>query len=87
MLFTNNAGDLLKHAILGDYVKEKVPSLKKFMTKENADQEYNIPSLAALSSAMRLLQRCRFSLEQLIQMTLMITVILVWILLDENTVI
>jgi hypothetical protein len=87
MLFTNNAGDLLKHAILGDYVKEKVPSLKKFMTKENADQEYNIPSLAALSSAMRLLQRCRLSLEQLIQMTLMITVILVWILLDENTVI
>ena len=69
MLFTNNAGDLVKHAILGDYVKEKVPSLKKFMTKENADQEYNIPSLAALSSAMRLLQRCRLSLEQLIQTT------------------
>ena len=58
MLFTNNAGDLVKHAILGDYVKENVPSLKQFMTKENADQEYNIPSLAALSSAMRLLQRC-----------------------------
>ncbi|GMY20423.1 amidase 1-like [Fagus crenata] len=53
-------GDLVKHAILGDYVKEKVPSLKQFMTKENADQEYNIPSLAALSSAMRLLQRYEF---------------------------
>ena len=56
--FTNNAGDLVKHAILGDYVKEKVPSLKQFMTEETADQENNIPSLAALSSAMRLLQRC-----------------------------
>ncbi|GMY20041.1 amidase 1-like [Fagus crenata] len=51
---------LFGHAILGDYVKEKVPSLKKFMTKENADQESNIPSLAALSSAMRLLQRYEF---------------------------
>ncbi|KAL4625265.1 hypothetical protein ACB092_05G013100 [Castanea dentata] len=50
-------GDLVKHAILGDYVKEKVSSLKQFMTEETADQEYNIPSLAALSSAMRLLQR------------------------------
>ena len=58
MLFTNNAGDLVKHAILGDYVKEKVPSFKQFMTEETADQENNIPSLAALSSAMRLLQRC-----------------------------
>ena len=58
MLFTNNAGDLVKHAILGDYVKENVPSLKQFMTEETADQGNNIPSLAALSSAMRLLQRC-----------------------------
>uniref|UniRef100_A0A2N9EVQ6 Amidase domain-containing protein n=1 Tax=Fagus sylvatica TaxID=28930 RepID=A0A2N9EVQ6_FAGSY len=56
----DTVGDLVKHAILGDYVKEKVPSLKQFMTKENADQEYNIPSLAALSSAMRLLQRYEF---------------------------
>ena len=58
MLFTNNAGDLVKHAILGDYVKENVPSLKQFMTEETADQENNIPSLAALSSARQLLQRC-----------------------------
>ena len=58
MLFTNNAGDLVKHAILGDYVKEKVPSLKQFMTEETADQENNIPSLAALSRARQLLQRC-----------------------------
>jgi hypothetical protein len=56
-VFTNNAGHLVKHAVLGDYVKDKVPSLKPFMSKGNADQDYNIPSLAALSSAMRLLQR------------------------------
>uniref|UniRef100_A0A2N9HHF1 Amidase domain-containing protein n=1 Tax=Fagus sylvatica TaxID=28930 RepID=A0A2N9HHF1_FAGSY len=30
------------------------------MTKGNGDQEYNIPSLAALSSAMRVLQRYEF---------------------------
>jgi len=50
------AGDVLKQEILGDYVKTNVPSLKHFMSKEN-DQIYNIPSLSALSSAMRLLQR------------------------------
>ncbi|KAK7277914.1 hypothetical protein RJT34_22933 [Clitoria ternatea] len=53
-------GDVLKHEILGDYVKANVPSLKHFMTKENTDQVYNIPSLAALSSAMRLLQMYEF---------------------------
>uniref|UniRef100_A0A7N2R0N9 Amidase domain-containing protein n=1 Tax=Quercus lobata TaxID=97700 RepID=A0A7N2R0N9_QUELO len=53
-------GDLVKHAILGDYVKEKVPSLKQLMTEETADQENNIPSLAALSSARQLLQRYEF---------------------------
>ncbi|KAK7837392.1 amidase 1 [Quercus suber] len=53
-------GDLVKHAILGDYVKEKVPSLKQFMTEETADQENNIPSLVALSSARQLLQRYEF---------------------------
>ncbi|KAH7543088.1 amidase 1 [Ziziphus jujuba] len=51
---------LVKHANLGDHVKEKVPSLSTFLPKANADQEYNIPSLAALSSAMRLLQRYEF---------------------------
>ena len=59
MLFTNNAGDLVKHAVLGDCVKEKVPSLKQLMTKEKSAQEYDIPSLAALASAMLLLQWCR----------------------------
>ncbi|KAM4119214.1 hypothetical protein ACJW30_03G042600 [Castanea mollissima] len=50
-------GDLVKHAVLGDYVKEKVPSRKQFMTKGNVDQEYNIPSLAALASVVELLLR------------------------------
>ncbi|XP_007030866.2 PREDICTED: amidase 1 isoform X1 [Theobroma cacao] len=53
-------GQCVKHVILGDYVKDKVPSLQHFMDKENEDQEDNIPSLAALSSAMRLLQRYEF---------------------------
>ncbi|MCH83364.1 amidase 1-like, partial [Trifolium medium] len=52
--------DVLRHEILGEYVKAKVPSLKHFMSEENTDQVYNIPSLAALSSAMRLLQRYEF---------------------------
>lgn len=54
-----NAGHLVKHASIGDFVEEKVPSLKSFLNKGNADQEYNIPSLSALSSAMRLLQRSK----------------------------
>lgn len=53
-----NAGHVLKHANLGDIVKDKVPSLNCFFGKGNASQEFNIPSLAALSSAMRILQRC-----------------------------
>ncbi|XP_020204786.1 amidase 1 [Cajanus cajan] len=53
-------GDVLKHEILGNYVKTNVPSLEHFMSKENTDQIYNIPSLAALSSAMRLLQMYEF---------------------------
>lgn len=57
-VFTS-AGDIVKHVSLGDYVEDKVTSLKPFMSKENQTQEYNIPSLAALSTAMRLLQRYR----------------------------
>ncbi|KAK4273482.1 hypothetical protein QN277_021872 [Acacia crassicarpa] len=53
--------DVLKHEILGDYVKVRVPSLRHFMTDNSqSDQVYNIPSLAALSSAMRLLERYEF---------------------------
>jgi len=51
------ADSVLRHEILGEYVKAKVLSLKHFMSEEKTDQVYNIPSLAALSSAMRLLQR------------------------------
>ncbi|OMO62477.1 Amidase [Corchorus capsularis] len=53
-------GQILKQIVLGDYVKEKVPSLQHFMSNGNEEQAYNIPSLAALSSAMRLLQRYEF---------------------------
>ncbi|XP_004495736.1 amidase 1 [Cicer arietinum] len=52
--------DVLRHEILGEYVKAKVPSLEHFMSEDNADQLYKIPSLTALSSAMRLLQRYEF---------------------------
>ncbi|GLT56262.1 hypothetical protein SLA2020_293160 [Shorea laevis] len=51
---------IVKHVNLGDYVKDKVPSLQKFMNVGDGDPLYNIASLAALSSAMRLLQRYEF---------------------------
>ncbi|KAG6702094.1 hypothetical protein I3842_07G016800 [Carya illinoinensis] len=56
-------GHLLKHAILGDYVKDKVPSLKPFLSGGKADQEHNIPPLAALSSARQFLQRYEFKIN------------------------
>ncbi|XP_057960454.1 amidase 1-like isoform X2 [Malania oleifera] len=52
-------GHIVKHTILGEYLKDKVPSLKNFMSEGNDSEEYNVPSLVALSSAMRLLQRVR----------------------------
>ncbi|CAN0914284.1 Amidase 1 [Linum grandiflorum] len=52
--------DIIKHATVGDYVEENVPSLVHFVSKETKNQEHNIPSLAALSTAMRLLQRDEF---------------------------
>ena len=43
---------------LGDYVKDNVPSLTRFMSLGgDSKEEYSVPSLAALSSAMRLLER------------------------------
>ncbi|XP_059652497.1 amidase 1-like isoform X2 [Cornus florida] len=51
-------GHMVKYANLGNYVKDKVPSLKHFEGIET--QEYNITSLVALSNAMRLLQRIEF---------------------------
>ncbi|CAN1232783.1 Amidase 1 [Linum perenne] len=53
--------NLVKHITIGDYVEEKVPSLVHFTSQEAKNQEHsNIPSLAALSAAMRLLQRHEF---------------------------
>uniref|UniRef100_A0A7N0V6F9 Amidase domain-containing protein n=1 Tax=Kalanchoe fedtschenkoi TaxID=63787 RepID=A0A7N0V6F9_KALFE len=49
-------GQIIKNMNIGDYIKENVPSLEHFIT----DQKHNIPSLAALSTAMRLLQRSEF---------------------------
>ncbi|KAH9754992.1 Amidase 1 [Citrus sinensis] len=46
-------GHIIENVILGDYVKDKVPSLQHFLSEGNKEQEYSIPSLAALSSAMR----------------------------------
>ena len=54
-VFTNNTGHLVNRAVLEDHVKDKVLGLKQFICKGNTDQESNIPSLAALSSAMRLI--------------------------------
>jgi len=48
----------MNYTSLGDYVKDNVPSLKHFMSKGYEDTE-NIRALEALSSARRLLQRCR----------------------------
>ncbi|KAL5701760.1 amidase [Ranunculus cassubicifolius] len=50
---------IVKHMNLGNYISERVPSLDHFMEKGNEHQEY-IPSLIALSSAMRCLQRYEF---------------------------
>ncbi|KAG8390592.1 hypothetical protein BUALT_Bualt01G0099600 [Buddleja alternifolia] len=50
----------IRHTCLGDFVEAKVPSLEHFMENKSIKQEGNIPSLVALSSAMRLLQRYEF---------------------------
>ncbi|GKV20645.1 hypothetical protein SLEP1_g30742 [Rubroshorea leprosula] len=51
---------IVKHVKLGDYVKDKVPSLQKFMNVGDGDPLYDIASLAALSSARSLLLRYEF---------------------------
>ncbi|XP_023644972.1 amidase 1 [Capsella rubella] len=50
---------------LGDYIEKNVPSLKHFMTSDNVttQQDFCIPSLMALSSSMRLLQRYEFKIN------------------------
>ncbi|KAL9272550.1 Amidase 1-like protein [Drosera capensis] len=54
-------GHVIKSINLGHYVKENVPSLAHFITEGNSSAEYGIPSLAALSSALRTLQRYEFN--------------------------
>ncbi|XP_030473393.1 amidase 1 [Syzygium oleosum] len=51
---------IVKHSVLGDYVRANVPALSSFLCEINEDQVDNIPSLTAFSSAMRLLQRYEF---------------------------
>lgn len=53
----STAGHLIKEISLGNYVDERVPSLKHFMIEENAAHKHSIPSLAALARSMQLLQR------------------------------
>ncbi|KAF8038760.1 hypothetical protein BT93_B1344 [Corymbia citriodora subsp. variegata] len=52
-------GSIIKHAVLGDYIRDNVPALSSFLCEINEDQ-HKIPSLAALSGARRLLQRYEF---------------------------
>ncbi|KAH6763547.1 amidase 1 [Perilla frutescens var. hirtella] len=52
---------VIQYTNLGSFVEAKVPSLKLFMDNSSVkEQKDNIPSLAALSSAMRSLQRHEF---------------------------
>ncbi|XP_057250337.1 amidase 1 isoform X2 [Beta vulgaris subsp. vulgaris] len=56
-------GQVLKYMDIGNYVEENVSSLKHFMSQGGDAKEYSIPSLVALSSAMRLLQRYEFKIN------------------------
>lgn len=50
----------MQYLSLGKYIEDKVPSLRHFMNDNAANRQGIIPSLAALSCAMRLLQRHEF---------------------------
>lgn len=52
--------NIIKHQNLGDYVYDKVPSARNIITKLPQSQASNIPALAAVSYAMRSLQRFEF---------------------------
>ncbi|CAN8294889.1 unnamed protein product [Cochlearia groenlandica] len=56
---------VIKKLNLGEYIEENVPSLKHFRKSEDItkQQEFCIPSLMALSSSMRLLQRYEFKMN------------------------
>ncbi|XP_073104454.1 amidase 1 isoform X3 [Elaeis guineensis] len=56
----DTVGDIINHENLGDYIHHKVPSLGKFMSNTSENQTSGIPSLAAISHSMRLLQRSEF---------------------------
>ncbi|KAJ4957140.1 hypothetical protein NE237_013923 [Protea cynaroides] len=56
-------GKIVRHMNLGDYIKDKVPSSKHFMGECDDQLEYNVPSLMALSTSMRLLQRYEFRIN------------------------
>ncbi|RWW23945.1 hypothetical protein GW17_00011783 [Ensete ventricosum] len=48
---------ILHHENLGDHIYHNVPSLQNFISSFSGDQASTMPVLAALSHAMRLLQR------------------------------
>ncbi|KAL1542422.1 Amidase 1 [Salvia divinorum] len=51
---------IIRYTNLGDFIESKLPNLKIFMNTTSGSKKDNIPSLAALSTAMRLLQRHEF---------------------------
>ncbi|XP_057788804.1 amidase 1 [Salvia miltiorrhiza] len=51
---------IIQYTNLGEFVESKLPNLKVFMNNNVKADKDNIPSLAALSTAMRLLQRHEF---------------------------
>lgn len=53
-------GHVIKDLNLGEYIKENAPSLKQFMNQGDDNKGYSIPSLVALSSVLRSLQRHEF---------------------------
>ncbi|GFP91840.1 amidase 1 [Phtheirospermum japonicum] len=50
----------IQYTNVGNFIETRVPSLKHFMDDDTKKQDDNVPSLVALSSAMRLLQRYEF---------------------------
>ncbi|KAI6684860.1 hypothetical protein NL676_030773 [Syzygium grande] len=53
-------GGIIKHTVLGDYVRDNVPALSSFLREINEDEVDIIPSLEALFSARQLLLRYEF---------------------------
>ncbi|XP_056166293.1 amidase 1-like [Syzygium oleosum] len=53
-------GGIIKHTVLGDYVRDNVPALSSFLREINEDEVDIIPSLEALFRARQLLLRYEF---------------------------